>query len=125
MLLIWFKVDLNCKLHFMISSPSQEFCNKSEISVCFALAETNTFSLDKSTGVIEDDAMAVEIKMEDTKPNHSGLESPPSSSVVAIDDNEKCYAVIATLMLTLPNLWCIIIVQWDWKKLFAPHLKSD
>ena len=44
--------------------------------------------------MIEDDAMAVEIKMEDTKPNHSGFEPPPSSSAVAIDDNEKCHAVI-------------------------------
>ena len=87
-------LELPCKLRFVISSPSQEFCKKTEISVCFALSETNTFSLDKSTSVIEDDAMIVEIKTEDTKSNHSGLESPPSSSAVAIDDNEKYHAAI-------------------------------
>ena len=38
--------------------------------------------------------MAVEIKTEDTKPNHSGLESPPSSSAVAIDDNEKYHVAV-------------------------------
>ena len=91
-MLIWF--ELPCKLRFVISSPSQEFCKKTEILVCFALSETNTFSLDKSTSVIEDDAMIVEIKTEDTKPNHSGLESPPSSLAVAIDDNEKYHAAI-------------------------------
>ena len=87
-------LELPCKLHFVISSPSQEFCKKTEISVCFALSETNTFSLDKSTSVIKNDAMAVEIKTEDTKPNHSGLESPPSSSAVAIDDNEKYHVAV-------------------------------
>ena len=87
-------LELPCKLRFVISSPSQEFCKKTEISVCFAPSETETFSLDKSTSVIEDNAMAVEIKTEDTKPDHSWFESPPSSSVVAIDDNERCHAVI-------------------------------
>ena len=57
-------LELPCKLHFGISSPSQEFCKKIEISVCFALSETNTFSLDKPTSVIEDDAMAVETSID-------------------------------------------------------------
>ena len=43
--------------------------------------------------MIEDDAMALQIKMDGTKPNHSGFESPPSSSPVATDDNERCHAV--------------------------------
>ena len=43
--------------------------------------------------MIEDDTMAVEIKMDYSKPNHSGFESPPSSSLVAMDDDERCHAV--------------------------------
>jgi len=43
--------------------------------------------------MIEDDAMAVEIKMEDTKPNCSGFKSAPFYSLVAMDDDRKCHAV--------------------------------
>jgi len=62
-----------------VISSSQEFCKKTETSICAALCITTTFSLDKSTSVVEDEAMAVEIKMEDSsEPNHNGYESPPS-----------------------------------------------
>jgi len=86
-------LELPCKLRFVISS-SQEFCKKTETSICAALSTIMTFSLDKSTSVVEDEAMVVEIKMEDSsKPNHSGYESPPSFFLVAMDDDERCHAV--------------------------------
>lgn len=91
-------LELPCKLRFVISSSFQEFCKKAEVSVCAALSTTNTFSLDKSTSVVEEEeAMAVEIKMEgSSKPNHSGYESRHLSPPVPssdINDNERCSVV--------------------------------
>ena len=65
-------LEVPCKLRFIISS-SQEFCKKTEISVCAALSATATFSLKKSTSMIaEQDTMAVDITMEESCKSLSG-----------------------------------------------------
>lgn len=69
-------LEVPCKLKFIISS--QEFCKKTEILVCTALSITTTFSLHKSTSMVEEEeSMAVEIKMDESCKcqNQSGSES--------------------------------------------------
>ena len=81
-------LEVPCKLRFAINSY-QEFCKKTEISVSTALSTTATFSLEKSTSMIEDQDMAVDVKMEESCKSLSESESPSLSlSVPRSDSND-------------------------------------
>ena len=77
-----------CKLRFAINSS--KFCKKTEISVSTALSTTATFSLEKSTSMIEEEQdMAVDVKMEESCKSLSEWESPSLSlSVLCSDSND-------------------------------------
>ena len=77
-------LEVPCKLRFVI--PSKEFCKKTEILVCATLSTTTTFSLDKSTSMVEEESKAVEIKMDESCKSHSGSESRPLSPPVLCSD---------------------------------------
>ena len=109
-------LEVPCKLRFIISS-SQEFCKKTESSVCAALSTTATFSLEKSTSMIEEqDTMAADIKMEESC---GGSKSPPLSlSVLCSDTNddivpvhdEKIQITTSTLSAEVPcNVHNIVV----------------
>ena len=68
---------------------SSEFCKKTEISVSTALSTTATFSLEKSTSMIEEQDMAVDVKMEESCKSLSESESPSLPlSVLCSDSND-------------------------------------
>ena len=76
-----------CKLRFAINSS--EFWKKTEILVSTALSTTATFSLEKSTSMIEEQDMAVDVKMEESCKSLSELESPSLFlSVLCSDSND-------------------------------------
>ena len=92
-------VEIPCRLRFIISS--QEFCENTEISVCAALSDTNTFSSVKPTSVIEE-PIVTESKISDAADKAATFSAENSASIV--DDKSEEEPIVADIeMDTVSN----------------------
>jgi len=89
-------LEVPCKLRFLILD--EEFCRKTEISISAALSKTNTFSLVKSTSMI-DMPMVGAIKMP------GAADMVVLSSAILVDKPEE-EPIIGMDTVTTGQNWC-------------------